>query len=329
MAYLLTQLLSESLTREPQKLAVCARGKTLTYRELEEQSNQLAHLLRERGLKCGDRVGLYLPKCVESVVCMFGVMKAGGVYVPLDPQQPAQRIAYIVANCSMTALVCTPEQLKNLPSDQVQCLQFAVAPNESPLASDTSCIPWNELSKYPAAHAPDCPRVTTDLAYILYTSGSTGAPKGVMISHQNALTFVQWCAETFQVRSDDRLSNHAPLHFDLSVFDIYNAIEAGATVYMVTSEISLFPKSVANFIEKNGITIWYSVPSALILLMLHVDLKSHDLSKLRTVLFAGEVFPIKYVRQLAELLPHVDMWNLYGPTETNVCTYYKVERAVL
>ena len=330
MAYLLTQLLSESLTREPQKLAVCARGKTLTYRELEEQSNQLAHLLRERGLKCGDRVGLYLPKCVESVVCMFGVMKAGGVYVPLDPQQPAQRIAYIIANCSMKAVICTAEQLANLPTAQVQCLQFAVTGNESSSYGGAMAhIPWAELSKYPGEKAPDCPRVTTDLAYILYTSGSTGNPKGVMISHQNALTFVQWCAETFQVRSDDRLSNHAPLHFDLSVFDIYNAIEAGATVYMVTSEISLFPKSVANFIEKNGITIWYSVPSALILLMLHVDLKSHDLSKLRTVLFAGEVFPIKYVRQLAELLPHVDMWNLYGPTETNVCTYYKVERAVL
>ncbi|HKS81017.1 MAG TPA: amino acid adenylation domain-containing protein [Candidatus Acidoferrales bacterium] len=330
MPFLLTQLLSDSSSRYAQKPAVCARGKSFTYRELEEQSNQLAHLLREHGLKSGDRVGLYLPKCVESVVCMFGVMKAGGVYVPLDPQQPAQRIAYIISNCSMKAVICTAEQLANLPAAQVQCLQFAVTANETTSNDGTiSRIPWTELSEYPGAEAPDCPRVTTDLAYILYTSGSTGTPKGVMISHQNALTFVQWCADAFQVRSDDRLSNHAPLHFDLSVFDIYNAIEAGATVYLVTSDISLFPKSVANFIEKNGITIWYSVPSALILLMLHVDLKSHDLCKLRTVLFAGEVFPIKYVRQLAELLPQADLWNLYGPTETNVCTYYKVERAGL
>lgn len=329
MPYLLTQLLAESFRRNPEKPAVCAKGKTLTYRELEEQSNQLAHLLCERGLKSGDRVGLYLPKCVESVVCMFGVMKAGGVYVPLDPQQPTQRIAYIIANCSMTAVICTPEQLANLPPQQVQCLQFAISPNESTISSVIPRVSWNELSKYPATEAPNCPRVTTDLAYILYTSGSTGAPKGVMISHQNALTFVQWCAETLKVQSDDRLSNHAPLHFDLSVFDVYNAIEAGATVYMVTSEISLFPKSLANFIEKNGITIWYSVPSALILLMLHVDLKAHDLSKLRTILFAGEVFPIKYVRQLAELFPMAQLWNLYGPTETNVCTYYEVDRTAL
>jgi len=326
MAYLLTQLLTNSFLRDPEKAAVSARGKTLTYRELEEQSNQLAHLLRERGLKSGDRVGLYLPKCVEAVVSMFGVMKAGGVYVPLDPQQPAQRIAYIIANCSMAALVCTPEQLANLPESQVECLNFAVTPNESSLPSEKPRIAWSELSKYPAAQAPDCPRVTTDLAYILYTSGSTGAPKGVMISHQNALTFVHWCAETLKVRSDDRLSNHAPLHFDLSVFDIYNAIEAGATVFMITNEIATFPKSLAKFIETNGITVWYSVPSALILLMLHVDLKAHDFTKLRTVLFAGEVFPIKYVRQLAELLPDAGLWNLYGPTETNVCTYYFVER---
>ena len=108
--------------------------------------------------------------------------------------------------------------------------------------------------------------IETDLAYILYTSGSTGRPKGVMLTHQNALTFVEWCAEEFQVRSEDRLSNHAPLHFDLSVFDVYNTLEAGATVYLITEDLALFPTSLANFIENQKITIWYSVPSALMLL---------------------------------------------------------------
>ncbi len=90
-----------------------------------------------------------------------------------------------------------------------------------------------------------------------------------MLSHQNALTFVEWCAEEFQVRSEDRLSNHAPLHFDLSVFDVYNTLEAGATVYLITEDLAVFPTSLANFIETQGITIWYSVPSALMLLLLH------------------------------------------------------------
>lgn len=186
-------------------------------------------------------------------------------------------------------------------------------------------IPWSLLAEFPANNSPQVTLTETDLAYILYTSGSTGRPKGVMLSHQNALTFVEWCAETFHVTSEDKLSNHAPLHFDLSVFDVYNTIEAGATVYLVTEDIALFPTTLANFIESKGITVWYSVPSALVLLLLHANLQREKLARLRTILFAGEVFPMKYLRQLVELLPGVDFYNLYGPTETNVCTYYKVE----
>jgi len=148
----------------------------------------------------------------------------------------------------------------------------------------------------------------------------------VMISHQNALTFVEWCAEEFQVRSEDRLSNHAPLHFDLSVFDVYNTLEAGATVYLITEDLAVFPTSLANFIVEQQITIWYSVPSALMLLLLHARLTQEKLKTLRIILFAGEVFPMKYLRQLAEMAPAAELYNLYGPTETNVCTYYHVER---
>jgi acyl-coenzyme A synthetase/AMP-(fatty) acid ligase len=137
---------------------------------------------------------------------------------------------------------------------------------------------------------------------------------------------VEWCADKFQITQEDRLSNHAPLHFDLSVFDVYNAIETGATVYLVTEEIALFPTTLQKFIETHQISVWYSVPSALVLLLLHADLKAAKLTHLRTILFAGEVFPMKYLKQLAELLPAVELDNLYGPTETNVCTYYKVDR---
>jgi amino acid adenylation domain-containing protein len=187
-------------------------------------------------------------------------------------------------------------------------------------------IAWSELSAFPASHAPQVALVETDLAYILYTSGSTGRPKGVMLTHQNALTFVEWCAEEFQVRSEDRLSNHAPLHFDLSVFDVYNTLEAGATVYLITEDLALFPTSLANFIESQKLTIWYSVPSALMLLLLHGRMTPEKLSSLRVILFAGEVFPMKYLRQLAQISQASSLYNLYGPTETNVCTYYKVER---
>jgi L-proline---[L-prolyl-carrier protein] ligase len=133
----------------------------------------------------------------------------------------------------------------------------------------------------------------------------------------------------FQISSEDRVSNHAPLHFDLSVFDVYNSIKAGATLYMVPDELAVFPASLASWIEKQQITAWYSVPSALVHLVLHGNLDTEKLRQLRLILFAGEVFPQKYLKRLAELLPDVELYNLYGPTETNVCTYYRVDRAKL
>lgn len=327
MAYILQQLLSKSAALYPDKTAVWAREKSMTYRELESRSNQLAHLLRQNGLKKGDRVGLYFPKALESVVCMFGVMKAGGVYVPLDPQAPPDRVAYIINNCGIRLLLTNYEKQQALNEDTLPALDLCVLTDPTPKASNgTRVIPWTMLTEFPATEPTGVGLTETDLAYILYTSGSTGRPKGVMLSHQNALTFIEWCAATFHVGCDDRLSNHAPLHFDLSVFDVYNAIEAGATVYLITEDMALFPTTLAAFIESKRITIWYSVPSALILLLLHANLRSEKLSHLRTILFAGEVFPMKYLRQLADLLPGVELYNLYGPTETNVCTYYRVER---
>ena len=327
MAYILQQLLTKSAERYPEKMAVWARGRSVTYRELDQRSNQLAHLLRQRGIKKGDRVGLYFPKCVESVISMLAVVKAGAVYVPLDPQAPADRVGYIIGNCGIRALITKEEKRRGLDEKTLAALEFCVMTEEAAKSSNgTKLIPWSMLSEYPGEHPPQVVLTETDLAYILYTSGSTGRPKGVMLSHQNALTFVEWCAATFEITSEDRLSNHAPLHFDLSVFDIYNAIEAGATVYLVTEDLALFPSRLAEFIETKGITVWYSVPSALTLLLLHADLNAEKLAHLRLILFAGEVFPMKYLRQLADLLPHVELQNLYGPTETNVCTYYEVER---
>jgi amino acid adenylation domain-containing protein len=327
MAYILQQLLTKSAVRFPEKTAVWARGRSITYRELDQRSNQLAHLLRQQGIKKGDRVGIYFPKCVESVISMLGVVKAGAVYVPLDPQAPTDRVGYIIGNCGIRALITREDKRRGLDEETLASLEFCVMTDEAAKSSNgIKVIPWSMLGEYPAALAPKVVLTETDLAYILYTSGSTGRPKGVMLSHQNALTFIEWCAETFSITSDDRLSNHAPLHFDLSVFDVYNAIEAGATVYLITEDLALFPSRLADFIENQAITVWYSVPSALTLLLLHANLKAEKLTKLRLILFAGEVFPMKYLRQLADLLPHVELQNLYGPTETNVCTYYEVER---
>jgi len=327
MAYMLQQLLQKSAARFPEKMAVWARERSITYRGLEEKSNQLAHLLRQNGIRKGERVGIYFPKCIESVIAMLGVLKAGAVYVPLDPQAPPDRVAYIMGNCGVRSLITRADRRKGLDQATIASLAFSVLIDESPQSTNGGgVIPWALLGEYEGSSAPPVTLTETDLAYILYTSGSTGRPKGVMLTHQNALTFVEWCADTFKITSDDRLSNHAPLHFDLSVFDVYNTLEAGASLYMVTEDLALFPSRLAEFMGKHGITIWYSVPSALTLLLLHANLDAEKLHQLRIILFAGEVFPMKYLQQLAELLPHPELYNLYGPTETNVCTYYKVER---
>jgi amino acid adenylation domain-containing protein len=330
MAYLLNQLLTQSAARYPDNPAVWALGRSLTYSELDRKSNQLARLLRSRGIKKGDRVGLYSPKSVDVLAGMFGILKAGGVYIPMDVQQPAQRAAYLIDNCEMKAVIGSGAAIQGLQSFPVKSVEFAVVLDDVEVPGATQELaPWSSLAALPSEPVAYFQQTTTDLAYILYTSGSTGQPKGVMISHQNALTFVNWCAQTFSVRPEDRLSNHAPLHFDLSVFDVFNAIEAGASVHMVPPNVAPFPASLANFIESQGITVWYSVPSALILLILHASTQLQGLKNLRLVLFAGEIFPMKYLRRLADLLPEVDLYNLYGPTETNVCTYYRVVRTLL
>jgi L-proline---[L-prolyl-carrier protein] ligase len=333
MAYLLHQLLARTALQEPDKNAIVCNNESMTYRELEETSNKLAHVLRHYGIERGDRVGIYLNKSIESVVAIFAILKAGAAYVPLDPGAPVRRVAYIIGNCGMKALVSTHKKLERLnqampSSSTVQChiLVDACSPDHMYGTSHTArMVSWREVLQWNRRCKLPDGMIENDLAYILYTSGSTGEPKGVMISHRASLTFVNWAYDCFQVKANDRVSNHAPLHFDLSIFDIFVSVKAGTTVILVPDELSVFPRDLANFIDDRRISIWYSVPSVLIRLVLNGNLERYRLNNLRTILFAGEVFPVKYLRQLRRLVPHAECYNLYGPTETNVCTFYHVK----
>jgi amino acid adenylation domain-containing protein len=185
-------------------------------------------------------------------------------------------------------------------------------------------VPWEAvLAEPPEALGADH-AIETDLAYILYTSGSTGTPKGVMISHRASLTFVDWAAACVGLGEQDRVCSPAPLHFDLSVFDVFATCKAAACMAVVPEMTSMFPSRLAQWLEREQISVWYSVPSVLTMLATYGNLRGSDLSGLRAVIFAGEVFPAKHLGALMAELPGPRYLNWYGPTETNVCTWYEV-----
>jgi amino acid adenylation domain-containing protein len=326
---LLHHLLERSAGSHPDRTAVADGGGSLSYAELNRQAARLAGLLRELGVAPGDRVGLFLDKSVHAVTGMYGALKAGAAYVPLDPQAPPVRLGYIAGDCGIEVLLTASRQAGRwsaLAAAGAPLRSLVVLDAEGPAPAGPPGVKVVTASALPdGGDAVPAPRsIDEDAAYILYTSGSTGTPKGVTLSHGNALTFVQWAAEVVAVSPEDRLSNHAPLHFDLSVFDIFAAAAGGASVHLLPSEAAAFPAEMARFIAGRRITVWYSVPSALTLLVTRGALRRGDLPSLRTVIFAGEVFPTKHLRRLMDLLPEADFYNWYGPTETNVCTSYRV-----
>ena len=333
--HLLWHLLRDSAARHPDAIAVSGPGGSLTYAALDDRSARLATLLAEAGVVRGTRVGFMLSKSVASVVTIFAILRAGGVYVPIDPASPRGRLAYIVRNCGIRHLVTRAEHaptitegLRELAGDD---LLLVVLADGAPAADAEGAVPglpasvvrrWSDVDRYPPA-SEDAGGCETDLAYILYTSGSTGAPKGVMITHRASLTFVDWTRDRFAVTERDVVSSHAPLHFDLSIFDIFTAVSAGAHIALVPDRLSTFPVKLAQFIRDERISIWYSVPSALTLMLERGGFASLEYPDLRVVLFAGEVFPVKFLHALMRAT-RAELYNLYGPTETNVCTYYAV-----
>ncbi len=287
-----------SARRAPEQIAVVDKERSITYAALETKATQFALMLQTHGVNPGDRVGLWLEKSIEALVAILGILKAGAAYVPLDPQAPVKRVQSIMNNCGMSGLVTSPERLPRLTTTSAN-------------VADLACIVMVEGERWSAQGARSAvahvEASVEDVAYILYTSGSTGEPKGVTVSHRAALAFVDWASDYFDLRADDRVSNHAPFHFDLSIFDLFATMKVGATIVFVPGTLMIFPRMLADFISSARITTWYSVPSALIRLVLHGHLERYSFAHLRQILFAGEVFPPKYLRQLQTLDPRCNL----------------------
>lgn len=317
----LRDLVIRSAKRMPEALAVKGPDRSLTYRELDSLSNRLARALAELGVCRGDRVGIWLEKSAGAVAVMQGVLRLNAVYVPLDPLSPTARIRTILRDCQVRVLVTTRGRAKAVLADE-EDLQHTAC-----LCVDGTGpgLNWDDLAAFSDEPIQGPASTNEEMAYILYTSGSTGKPKGVCISNGNALAFVEWAVGALQATPADRFANHAPFHFDLSVLDLYAAFRIGAATCLVPDAISYMPKRLVDFITREAVSIWYSVPSVLVLMMEQGALLDVESLPLRSILFAGEPFPIKHLRRLYERWPAIRFLNLYGPTETNVCTFYEVK----
>jgi amino acid adenylation domain-containing protein len=304
---------------------------SISYGSLAELSDRVRDRLVAQGVRRGDRVGIYVKKSIDAVAAFFGAMKAGAAYVPVDPSAPAWRCAYILNDCSVRAVVIE-SQYRAAFEEETRKLNREVPPMICLDGSGGGTALRGALDQLDSGGRAQPARTVDsdpdDLAYILYTSGSTGKPKGVMLTHRNALAYVDWLSDTFAPRETDRFSSHAPFHFDLSILDLYLCFKHGGTLVLIGAEIGREPSGLAKLIADRKLTIWYSAPSILSVLAEFGKLERFDFSALRIVFFAGEVFPVKYLRLIKGLWAHPRYVNMYGPTETNVCTWYEIPARV-
>ena len=311
------RLVIDSAERHPDRPAIKDATGELSYRELDALAGRAARALGQLGVRPGDRVAIWLNKSTQAVAAMQGALHVGAAYVPVDPMSPALRAATIMRDCRVRALVAPAERASSVRQGDLAGVRL-IATDDGP-----GDMAWSELEQVDGSSAMHR-GAEDDLAYILYTSGSTGVPKGVCISHRNALAFIKWAAREVDAGPEDRFSNHAPFHFDLSVFDLYAAFLVGGRVAIIPEQHAYAPDVLVDFIVRERISVLYAVPSALTLMAERGGLLDQSGLSLRVVIFAGEPYPIHQLRRLREGLARVRLFNWYGPTETNVCTGYEV-----
>ncbi len=296
---------------------------TLTYAELGHRADAVCDVLRACGVVPGDRVGVCAPKSASVVAAIHGILSAGAAYVPADYSAPAARTAGIFNDCSVKAVIV----------DAAMCSAVAAALHDQSLEDvahfeDDLIVLGRRQGGEAASMTPGRAITGSDIAYILYTSGSTGKPKGVVHTHASALGFIDWCAAMFEPAHTDRFSSHAPFHFDLSILDLFLPVTCGAAVVLIREDSGKQPLTLAQIIEERALTVWYSTPSTLRLLTGYGRLDRRNHSSLRLVLFAGEVFPAGPLNALRAHWPAPRFFNLYGPTETNVCTFFELPQSL-
>ncbi len=293
-------------------------GNETTYGELEHNSNRFSHLLHAHGVRRGSVVAIFNEKTPVSYALMLGALKLGAAYTNLDPNSPVERLNRMIGFCRPAVFFCGNSAYEKVCGCEL---------GESRVVNYQADDFRTKLEHFPETALPETRMVDGNTpAYLMFTSGSTGFPKGAVISHANLLNFIQWSIATFNLTADDVLTNLNPMHFDNSVFDFYSTLFSGASMIPVAEEAVKNPRRLLDALNKVGPTLWFSVPSLLVYVLKMRALKDSDLPTLKTVSFGGEGFPKSQLRNLWTFWgDRVRFVNVYGPTEcTCICSSYDV-----
>ncbi len=310
-----TYWLDETADRLPEKTAFVDEHKKITFRELRMQAMALATRMIEKKL-FRKPVVVYLEKGVDVLVSFMGAAYSCNFYSPIDIDMPASRVNKIL-EVLQPSLVITTAKLREAFAGYAYEGEY--------LLFEEAAVSKVEEEMVNAARMRG---IDTDFLYVLFTSGSTGIPKGVTINHRSVIDYIDWVTETFAITEEDSFGNQAPFYFDNSILDIYSTIKSGATTYIIPKNLFAQPVPLLEYLKEKRINTIFWVPSALIVVAKLKAFRNVDLSDtLRRVLFCGEVMPNKQLNTWRRFLPDVLYANLYGPTEiTDACTYYIVDR---
>ena len=287
-------------------------------RDFWDDVHRRAAVLRERGVSRADRVALFMRKHPEAVSWLFAALLCGAIAVPIDRRSPAPRISALLASLDPVLALF----------DESSFTRFEKSGARLPDAGKIIHADAIDEAAAPSLEPFVGPELTADdPALILMTSGTTGDPKGITLSHGNLAAFSDWAIVTFALGPDDRFLNIAPLHFDLSLLDVLTALRIGAQVTLADEADAMFPARLGGLLEGHGISVLYTVPTILQGMVAKGGLAGRQLPDLRWILFAGEIYPAPALAQLIDAVGGTRLGNLFGPTETNVITWKVVERA--
>ncbi|HEY6911111.1 MAG TPA: class I adenylate-forming enzyme family protein [Myxococcales bacterium] len=326
---LLHDLLADSARRLPDKEALTCKKSRVTYGELDAQSNALAHALQARGVRRGDRVIVFADNTVEAAVSFWGVLKANAVVSVVNPLTKADKLAWLLNDCRASALI-TDGHLTPVWAEAARRSPHlgAVVVSGALDAERSSGVPglcsWKDaLAAGPASHAPRRACIDIDLAALVYTSGSTGDPKGVMLTHRNMLTAAASISEYLGLREDDVVLGVLPLAFDYGLYQMILSFRQGARLVLERS--FTYPAQVLSQVVEEGVTFFPGVPTIFAILAELKTLGSFDFSRIRAVTNTAAALPVKHITALGRIFPRARIFSMYGLTECKRCTYLPPE----